>query len=99
MSRVAPRRQIAWGRLSWAVLLLLVPGLLAAGCAGNTPEAGLQLLPLATEQAGSIDLSPLPTATTCLPTDTPPHATAGMSPMQLVVLHTNDNWGETEPCG
>jgi ABC-type glycerol-3-phosphate transport system substrate-binding protein len=19
--------------------------------------------------------------------------------MQLVVLHTNDNWGETEPCG
>ena len=20
-------------------------------------------------------------------------------PMQLVVLHTNDNWGETEPCG
>jgi len=19
--------------------------------------------------------------------------------MQLVILHTNDNWGETEPCG
>lgn len=21
------------------------------------------------------------------------------SPLDLVVLHTNDNWGETEPCG
>ena len=21
------------------------------------------------------------------------------APMELVVLHTNDNWGETEPCG
>jgi hypothetical protein len=20
-------------------------------------------------------------------------------PLDLVVLHTNDNWGETEPCG
>lgn len=20
-------------------------------------------------------------------------------PLELVVLHTNDNWGETEPCG
>lgn len=21
------------------------------------------------------------------------------APLDLVVLHTNDNWGETEPCG
>ena len=28
-------------------------------------------------------------------------STAGvtLAPLDLVVLHTNDNWGETEPCG
>ena len=28
---------------------------------------------------------------------TTPSATA--APVSLLVLHTNDNWGETEPCG
>ena len=39
---------------------------------------------------------PSPPAATATPTTTPAPAP---SPMQLVVLHTNDNWGETEPCG
>ncbi len=31
----------------------------------------------------------------------PAHSTEDLTPSQieLVVLHTNDNWGETEPCG
>ena len=28
-----------------------------------------------------------------------PAATLTPSPLDLVVLHTNDKWGETEPCG
>jgi hypothetical protein len=24
---------------------------------------------------------------------------SSLEPIELVVLHTNDNWGETEPCG
>ncbi len=33
-----------------------------------------------------------------LPTATPVPPT-GTLPVQLLLLHTNDNWGETEPCG
>jgi hypothetical protein len=75
---------------------LLVPILLVAGCVGMGPEADRQTSPLAQTSP-----SPLPTLTSrAVPT---PAATATVgeipAPSQLVVLHTNDNWGETEPCG
>jgi hypothetical protein len=41
--------------------------------------------------------SPLPTPVP-LPTEEPTPEAAPDS-LELVVLHTNDNWGETEPCG
>jgi hypothetical protein len=33
--------------------------------------------------------------------ESPVDPTASLTParLDLVVLHTNDNWGETEPCG
>jgi hypothetical protein len=78
-------------RLSTAAGLLALC-LLAVGCATDTPEATSPVsptqpvLPVATSTA-------VPTSTS-VPTPTP---TA--EPVQVVILHTNDNWGETEPCG
>jgi hypothetical protein len=88
------------GRLrSWLGSLLAL-SLLAAACGTVTPEAGMQTSPLAAA-------SPLPgtaAAPTASPTAVPtataiPTATPLPAPAWLVVLHTNDNWGETEPCG
>jgi outer membrane biosynthesis protein TonB len=56
-----------------------------------TPEPTDQVSPLPTPALGGTGPSPLPTPT--------PQSDASPSPIQLVVLHTNDNWGETEPCG
>lgn len=39
------------------------------------------------------EASSLPTPTTEPDPQTPREA------IELIVLHTNDNWGETEPCG
>lgn len=80
------------------VALLMLLGLVA-GCGGTTPEADSQLSPLADSQTSPLaptrTLASTPTlAPTPAPTATPPPA-----PIQLTVLHTNDNWGETEPCG
>jgi hypothetical protein len=80
-------------RLVLRFVPLLVLGTFVVSCGTVTPDAGLQssLLPTKT---------PLPT----LPTKTPPPTRTPTpiptrEPVQLVVLHTNDNWGETEPCG
>jgi hypothetical protein len=89
------------------IFLLLIPGLVLAACGGetpepgpqpttelqSTPESGLQTSPLATPD-GDAGLSVLPTPTATLP---PP--AADLSAVDLVLLHTNDDWGETEPCG
>lgn len=66
-------------------LLLLFP--LVVSCGTAIPDPG----------ADVVGASPLATATsvpTSIPTPVPTRA-----PSQLVILHTNDNWGETEPCG
>jgi hypothetical protein len=76
---------------SWLACLLVV-GLLAISCGTVTPTASVQTSPLAAN-------SPLPSATVApipRPTST---ATLLPAPVTLVILHTNDNWGETEPCG
>ena len=77
---------------------------------GQTPAGSdAQLSPLA-----HVSVLPTPTPVSSgapsplLPTDTPAPTAAAGSPApapaqtstdQLVILHTNDNWGETEPCG
>jgi hypothetical protein len=49
--------------------------------------------PVGTAALDGLQTSPLAAATaTAVPA-------AGKAPLALVVLHTNDNWGETEPCG
>ena len=56
--------------------LVLLLGLLVAGC-GRAPA--------------DVHVQPMPSAELAV-SRTP-------APLDLVVLHTNDNWGETEPCG
>jgi hypothetical protein len=100
MSRRFDRSNTALGLRSWAAfLVLLIPSLLLAGCAGTASDPGQQLSPLATAWADSNSLSALPTATPPLSMVTLPPLTVGQPSFQLLVLHTNDNWGETEPCG
>ena len=75
------------------IALLLMAGLLAGSCApthaaprraGTSAEAATVRIPTRT-------LTPVqrPAPTPC----------RWLDPAQLVILHTNDNWGETEPCG
>ena len=82
-------------RLCFAATALLAFSLTLASCAtGPAPTALVDVG--ATPEA-------VPSATApAVPTDTPtetPQPTDTPAPLQLVVLHTNDNWGETEPCG
>jgi hypothetical protein len=91
-------------RRGWSIAACLFALLLLAGCgfaatqplpsATVSPAGATQILPSATvspaataEPAAELATSPLPTAG------------AAREPLQLVVLHSNDNWGETEPCG
>jgi hypothetical protein len=94
------RGQKAWGRLGWTLIALLASGLLPCGCAQNATGSQRQIPPLVTGlQAGDGYLSALPTAEAGLPVPSASPSRVEMLPSQLVVLHTNDNWGETEPCG
>lgn len=90
-------------RSKWWIAALLVLSLLLAGCETATPGAGL---PPSTV-AQSVLQSPLASPTvapTLAPTLSPtleptPTPAPTAAPVRLTVLHTNDNWGETEPCG
>jgi hypothetical protein len=82
--------------------LILVASLMLAtllsACSGAASDSASSPLPTASAVPAQTLAVPsvvplVPTqATVALPTATP-------EPVQLVVLHTNDNWGETEPCG
>jgi len=96
-------------RIGWQGSVLLVLCLLLVACATAVREAALPPSPLEQESPLSTPL-PEPVATaTALPKPAKPTAQASpavtgaaraaAAPVQLVVLHTNDNWGETEPCG
>ena len=84
-------RRDASSRLRSKIVALLMLLGLVAGCGGATPEADSQTSPLAPTRtlAPTATLTPTPAPTATLPP----------APIQLTVLHTNDNWGETEPCG
>jgi len=82
---------------------LLILSLLLAGCGAATPGAGQPTSTLAQSVLPSPTASSNVTAPpTAAPTATPepaPTLAPTPAPIQLTVLHTNDNWGETEPCG
>jgi hypothetical protein len=104
-----PRLVVSPGLQRIACLLAL---LLVTGCGPETkqslPMTGVTSALAPGAEAG-VTPAPLPVAsavpeTTADPaadvaTSPLPTAGAGRSPLPLVVLHTNDNWGETEPCG
>lgn len=77
-------------RLAFCLLCLLALSLVVLACGTGTPERDLHTSPLTWS-------SPVP-ASTPVPTQ-PPTPEPTRAPLQLVILHTNDNWGETEPCG
>jgi hypothetical protein len=81
-------------RCRTALMLLGLLSLLLAGCQGATSGSG---------EGGSPWIqAPLLPPATLMPAGPPtqtPVAVSSPMPKQLVVLHTNDNWGETEPCG
>lgn len=73
------------GKRSLALWLVLL-ALLLAGCSTSDLSSPVEdTLAVSRVEVGSLYSSPLPAPTA--------------RPMGLVVLHTNDNWGETEPCG
>jgi hypothetical protein len=81
-------------RCRWWQVTLLVLALALAACGEGALETDVQVSPLALDSPILPDPSTLTVEPTLVPTPTP-------APVQieLVVLHTNDNWGETEPCG
>ena len=90
----------AWRRQRWMILLLLIPGLLLAGCGPDSADPGQQRSPLPTaSEEGNSRVSVLSTPTEPLDRMTPLPSAADPLRQQLAILHTNDNWGETEPCG
>ena len=77
-------------RYAFLTAWLLVMAMFLGSCATASTESELQGSPLAHDSPLS---SPLATPTTSLA------PTRVRAPLELTVLHTNDNWGETEPCG
>jgi len=77
------------------LLLFLSLTLALVGCGSlpspaDPPAAAPDERPHGDAQASPLaQVSPLPT----------PRSAPAREPLDLVVLHTNDNWGETEPCG
>ena len=79
-------------RFRLGLLLVLAVGLTSCGGAG--PESGAQASePGTLVSLPTVTLTPEPTATFSQTSTATPEL------LDLLVLHTNDNWGETEPCG
>ena len=86
---------MVWTRVYLTAIALLAFTLSLANCAAGPAPTALVEVGATPEVVLSATAPAVPTDT---PTDTP-QPTATPAPLQLVVLHTNDNWGETEPCG
>jgi hypothetical protein len=81
-------------RTGLSLVFLSMSLLLLVGCERPTPGAG-------GEMATGVFSSPLSAGTSASTPVVKPTATPlpTPAPLRLVILHTNDNWGETEPCG
>jgi hypothetical protein len=83
---------VTWRNLL-AVSLLILSLVVAAGCGTAASQTDLHRSPV--PQRSSV-----PAVSSVLPTPTPiPSPTLTPVPLHLVMLHTNDNWGEIDPCG
>jgi hypothetical protein len=84
-------------RKSW--IIWLVAGMVVVACAGARERTtGVTGVPVTATSRGSATVGvsvPVPTSTS-VPT---PTLTPLPDPIELTILHTNDNWGATEPCG
>jgi hypothetical protein len=83
-------------RLRVHIVFALILGLVMTGCGRVAWEADWQTSPLPQASLASAATLTPTLVPTSVPTATP---AATQVPGRLVVLHTNDNWGETEPCG
>jgi hypothetical protein len=84
-------------RSKWWIAGLLILSLIVAGCGAATPEAGQPTSMLAQSVLPTPEVPPTAAPTSPPQSSSTPAPTP--APIQLTVLHTNDNWGETEPCG
>lgn len=71
-------------------ILVLIPFLLLLGCMAGAP-GGFGHDTSGLDSAGSPLARPFPVPS--------PAVAVTAAPTQLLILHTNDDWGETEPCG
>ena len=81
-------------RVHPVLLALLAVALTLAGCGAAARQTTHQVA-ATTPGASATAAAAVPAKA---PTDTPEPAITPAR-LQLVILHTNDNWGETEPCG
>ena len=84
-------------RSKWWIAGLLILSLIVAGCENTTPGEGLP--PSTVAQSVLQSRLASPTAAPTSTSEPAPTSAPTPAPVQLTVLHTNDNWGETEPCG
>jgi hypothetical protein len=106
-------RMMRWGPVWLVAAIMLLAGCTGSAPTMESEESlpvsaltggSLTGSPLPTptgESEESLPLSPLTgIALTGSPLPTPSAAATTLAePVRLIVLHTNDNWGETEPCG
>jgi hypothetical protein len=92
MSGLARVTRAQGGKL--ALLLALVLGVGLVSCASALPKSGSQ----ASDSGQPVALpTAAPTSQPATTATAAPSVTPALT--ELLVLHTNDNWGETEPCG
>lgn len=94
MDKTRIRYFLIWGMVIWWTVSL------AAGC--GTPEPRRST---STPEVAPVSPLPTPTSAAVLEPTSAATPTSGVTSepqreaIRLVVLHTNDNWGETAPCG
>jgi hypothetical protein len=90
-------------RLFCRAVFLLLLSLAVADCGAATATDDWQRSPLGQASLPAVATDGVALSATAMPTKVMPTATPTTrptpEPIRLVVLHTNDNWGETEPCG
>jgi hypothetical protein len=92
------------GRFLYLTACFLVACLALAGCGtGSFATRQVSVLPVQTSPLPTATALPMPTALPTHPPTSAPSPTSTPTPLpppaQILFLSTNDNWGETEPCG
>ena len=113
MGRTPGRGGPTGWRLACLLAILLVAGCspaasqvlpTATGSLAGAPQTGPSAMVVPAEitavpPSATVPVAAAVGAATELVASPLPTATAAQGGLPLVVLHSNDNWGETEPCG